>query len=308
MMISAGASTGGKRVGVIGLGAMGRRFARRLMGAGVEVVGFDLSADAMERLAEEGALVADSPAAVAAEASFVLTMLPEAEDVHRALVGAGGAVEGAREGSVFFDGSTIDPMSVRRIGTLAQEEGVILLDGGVSGSPPMAEEGRATLMVGGPRAAFEESSWVFDTLSDRVIYTGDLGSAKVVKLVNNMVGAVSMAAVAEAFVLADRAGVDLSVVHEAMMGSWGRCLNLEVRPPAPGIVAGSPADQGFAPDFSVDYMVKDLSYVLETARALGVFASLSATSQQLFVGASAVGEGSKDISIVVRAIEALSRA
>jgi 3-hydroxyisobutyrate dehydrogenase-like beta-hydroxyacid dehydrogenase len=292
----------GETVGFIGLGAMGRPMANRLLGAGYQVVCHDLAPAAMERLVADGARPAGSAAAVAAGAPVVFTMLPEAADVRRALLGAGGAVEGAGEGSVFIDASTIDPMSVQAIGVELEAIGVTLLDAGVSGNPAMASEGTVTLTVGGPGPAVDKCRAALLVLCATLIHTGPLGSAKVVKLANNMVGAVTMAAIAEAFAFAGRAGVEPGVLYEAMMGSWGRCFQLEVRPPVPGLAEGSPADDEFAPDFSVDYMIKDLRYFLGAAETQRALVAIAAATHQLYVAASAAGDGGKDISVIGHAL------
>ena len=290
---------------MIGLGAMGRPLASRLIDAGYAVHAYDVSGDAVERLVADGARAAGSAAAVAENAPFVLTVLPEAADVRRALLGASGAVEGAASGSIFFDASTIDPMSIQEIGGELGGTGITVLDGGVAGNPAMARDGIATLMVGGPQEAVEESRPILEALCGTLIYTGELGTAKTVKLVNNMVGAVSMAAVAEAFDLALKAGVEPEIIYDSMMGSWGRCFQLEIRPPMPGLAEGSPADDDYEPDFSVDYMIKDLSYALRTAEEQGSYIGLSALTRELYAASSARGEGSKDISVIGRAIEAM---
>jgi len=167
----------------------------------------------------------------------------------------------------------------------------------------MAAEAVVTLMVGGPRPAFERCQPVLSALCATLIYTGPLGSAKVVKLANNMVGAVAMATLAEAFDFGRRAGVEPAALYQAMMGSWGRCFQLEVRPPVPGLADGSPADDDYAPDFSVDYMVKDLRYFLRTAEAFRSPVGVAAAAQQLYVAASAAGDGAKDISAIGRALD-----
>ena len=219
---------------------MGRPLASRLIDAGYAVHVYDVSGDAVERLVADGARAAGSAAAVAENAPFVLTVLPEAADVRRALLGASGAVEGAASGSIFFDASTIDPMSIQEIGGELGGTGITVLDGGVAGNPAMARDGIATLMVGGPQEAVEESRPILEALCGTLIYTGELGTAKTVKLVNNMVGAVSMAAVAEAFDLALKAGVEPEIIYDSMMGSWGTMLPARDSPPYAGVGRGQP--------------------------------------------------------------------
>lgn len=293
-----------RRVGVIGLGAMGRPLAKQLIESGYDVYAYDISEDAVGKLAKDGAHPAASPAVVAEEASFVLTMLPHAEDIRQALLGSGGAAEKARAGSVFFDSSTVDPMTAREIGEELASKGIKFLDGGVSGNPEMVRNGTITLMVGGDRAAFDAYRTLFQALCNngRLLYTGELGSAKLVKLACNMVAGVTMAAVAEAFALGLKGEVEPQVLYEGLMGSWARCFQLEARPPVAGLVANSPVNEDFAPDFSVDYIAKDLSYALRTAQRLGSFMGLGNLAHELYAGVSSQGDGRKDMSIIGRAV------
>ena len=289
-------------IGFIGIGAMGRPMTNSLLGAGYEMVCYDPSGPALDQVVQDGAQRATSAAGVAQQARVVFTMLPTAADVRAALLGEDGAADGARDGAIFIDTSTIDPMTIRSAGEALADKGIMLLDGGVSGSPPMAWASTLTLMMGGDEKSFARCEHMLASLCANLIYTGELGSAKVVKLINNMVGAVTMASVAEGFQLGEKAGLDPSILFEAMMGSWGRCLNLELRPPVPGLVEGSPADSDFEADFSVDYMVKDLSCALATAEALGQSVPIAEAGLQLYAKSKSLGDGPKDISAVGRAI------
>jgi hypothetical protein len=164
-------------VGFIGLGAMGRPMVGALIEAGMAVVVHDLSADAVEDAAVAGARPAASAAEVAAGTDVVFTMLPYAEDVERAFLGPDGASEGGHPGSVFVDASTIDPMSLMAVAGSLAERGIDAMDAAVSGSPLMARERRATVLVGGGASLFARCRPVLEALGGTLIHTGALGTA-----------------------------------------------------------------------------------------------------------------------------------
>jgi 3-hydroxyisobutyrate dehydrogenase len=296
-------------IGVLGLGAMGRPLARSLLAAGFEVLGFDLAEPAVASLAAEGLVPAASPRDLAARADFVLSVLPYAEDVRQAYLGEDGAAAGARPGTIFVEASTIDPMSIGELKRPFADKGLALLDAGLAGSPRMAAARKLTLLVGGEAAVFERARPALAALcaEGRLLYTGALGTAKVVKLLNNTLGAIQVAALSEAFNLGALAGVEPGVLFDGLRGGMGNCWALNVRPPRPGLVPGSPADQGFEPDFSVDYMLKDLAYSLQTGQAAGAAMPLAALAQTLYQAASERGDGRRDFAAVIRAVEALNQ-
>lgn len=232
-------------------------------------------------------------------------MLPTAEHVAAALTGSGGAVEGADEGNIFVELSTIERSAVDDLAARLLPVGAALLDGGVSASPRMAWNGSATLLIGGPDDSFATAEPVLRAMGGRLIHTGPLGTAKVAKLVNNLVGAGSMALLSEAFVLGQRGGVEPDVLHDAMMASWARCAHLEVLPPVESLRPAKVDDDRF-PDFSIDYMIKDLWCVLATAKERRSPALITALVHQLFVAATAQGFGGDGIWNVIEPMWSLA--
>jgi 3-hydroxyisobutyrate dehydrogenase-like beta-hydroxyacid dehydrogenase len=291
-------------VGFIGLGAMGRPMARAILDLGRPLVVHDAMPSAVEHLVEHGARPAASGREVAEAAELVFTMLPRAEDVVEAVLGPDGVAAGIRAGGVLVDTSTIDVGTARSLAGPLAERGAAVLDGGVSGSPQMAWERKLTLMIGGDEATFDRHRPVFEALSSTLIYTGPLGSAKVVKLANNMVAAITTAALAEAYALITRSGADPLVARQAMGGSWANSTMLAVRPPLPGMTAGAPADNDYAAEFSIDYIAKDLGAALETARQTGTVMLTAGLVRQLFTAAAARGEGHLDLTALIRTIRA----
>ena len=301
-----GPAAGSERpVGFVGVGTMGRALVNRLLAAGHQVICFDVSVAAMERCVADGAAATGSPSEVARAAGIIFSMLPASTHVADALTGPGGAIEGAGDGNVFVELSTIERSAIDHLAARLLPVGASLLDGGVSASPSVAWAGGATLLIGGPEETYARVEPVLASLGSRLIHTGPLGTAKVAKLVNNLVGAGSMALLAEAFVLGAQGGIDPETLHEAMMASWARCANLETMPPVASLRPARVDDERF-PDFSIDYMIKDLSCVLATARDHRAPALLTALVHELFAAASAGGFGGDGIWNVIEPIRALA--
>ena len=294
-------------VGVIGLGAMGRPMAHRLIEAGHEVVAFDRSAEAIEVAVADGARAATSAADLAAASDVIITILPRAEDVHGAILGPRGVASGIRPGATVLDASTIDVASVRSLEEPLDKVGAHLLEAGVSGSPSMAWQGTVTFIVGGDEAVLDRQREALAAICARVIHAGPVGSAKTMKLANNMVAALMMVAYAEAYTLIIRSGADPQRALEAMEASWAGSPLLRLRPPLPGMVEGSAADDGYPAEFSIDYMAKDLAAILESARQAGAVLPATSMAHQLYTAAGTRGDGDLDVSAMIRTIEGFSR-
>jgi 3-hydroxyisobutyrate dehydrogenase len=294
-------------IGFIGLGAMGRPMLNCLLRAGHEVLAYDLSPAAVERAVGDGATAVASAAEAAAGSELAFTMLPRAQDVLAAVLGPDGVASGIRPGSVLLDTSTIDVGTVRSLEAPLAAVGAILLEGGVSGSPKLAGQCGVTFMVGGPEDVVGRFRPVFEAFAATIVYAGPLGAAKTMKLANNMVAAILTAALAEAFTLITANGADPVVAKRAMEGSWAKSLLLDLKPPLPGLVPDSVADRGYEAEFSIDYMAKDLEAVLESARQAGVVLMTAGLVRQLFVAAGARGDGSLDVSGLIRTTRGFGR-
>lgn len=247
-----------KRVGFVGTGIMGAPMARNLIRAGFSVTVWNRTASKAAPLVEEGAVSAASPAAVAAASEVTFSCVSDSPDVEAVALGPGGILEGAEPGSVYIDCSTISPEVARRVEQAASSRGVAMLDAPVSGGDVGARNGTLAVMVGGDPAVFERCRPVLEAIGETIVYVGPSGSGQVVKLCNQVAGALNLMAMAEAITLSRRAGVDpakmIEVVSKGAAGSW-MLANL-----GPRAVAGD-----FAPGFMVDLMQKDLRLVLETA-------------------------------------------
>jgi 2-hydroxy-3-oxopropionate reductase len=287
------------RIGVIGLGIMGAPMARNLLRAGHAVTVMSRTRARVEGLVAEGATPADSPAAVARAVDAVVTMLPDTPDVEAVIAGPGGVLEGAARGLLAIDMSTIAPAAARTLAARAAEAGVALLDAPVSGGEQGAVAGTLSIMVGGERAAFERATPVFAALGRQMTYMGGPGQGQMTKLVNQVVGATTLAAVAEGVLLAARAGLDPAAMVRAV--GAGAASSWMLAEQAPRMQR-----RDFAPGFMVRLQQKDLRLALAAAAELRVPLPTTALVHQLFTGVEAHGGGALGTQALLTALEALA--
>jgi 3-hydroxyisobutyrate dehydrogenase len=292
------------RIGFVGIGNMGFPMVTNLLKAGFAVEVYDVRPEATDAARARGAQVAGSTADAAGRAEVLITMLPNSPEVEQAYLGPKGVREGARAGLVCIDMSTIDPATTRRVGERLGAAGIHLLDAPVSGAVPRAVEGTLTIMVGGEAALVESVRPILGVMGRNVIHVGPLGSGEVAKICNNLIAGVSMIAVAEAFTIGLRAGVDPKVLHEVISKSSGNCWAIEHNCPVPGLVPKAASTNGFAAGFMTDLMAKDLSLARAAARDLGVTCFTGALAHELYTLASRHGLGRKDFSSVMQLLTA----
>lgn len=296
-----------QRIGFIGVGTMGKPMAANLVRAGHELAVFDLNQQAVEELAGLGAEPAGSAAAAAAGAEVAITMVPSSPHVEAAVLGPNGVLDGLKAGRVLIDMSTIDPLVTRKVAEAAASRGIKMLDAPVSGSLPRAIDGTLTIMVGGPKEVFEQCLPILRCMGENIFHVGEVGMGETVKLCNNLIAAISQIAVSEAFAIGVAAGADPKVLHQVITRSSGDCWVVRTRPPAPGLVEGAPIDQGWAPGFMTDLMLKDVGLALSLARGVGATSLLGAVAQQLYAATSQAGHGRDDFSAVDFAVRSLGR-
>lgn len=251
-----------ERIGFIGLGVMGRPMARNLLGAGFDLVVHSRSPGPVEELVAAGAARADGPSAVAANAGVIVTMLPDTPDVELVLFGEGGVHDSVRAGSLVVDMSTIRPSGAREFAARLAEREVAMLDAPVSGGERGAIEASLTIMAGGPDAAFARAVPILDALGKRVTHVGPSGAGQIAKACNQLIVGATIQAVAEALVLAAKAGVDPATVREALLGGFAGSKVLLAH--GRRMLTGD-----FAPGFRAALHRKDAAIVLETARESG---------------------------------------
>jgi 3-hydroxyisobutyrate dehydrogenase len=294
------------KVGFVGVGVMGKLMAINLLKRHYPVTVFDLNPAPVEELLEFGAEKAGSSAEAAAAGDIVITMLPSSPHVEEAVLGPGGVLEGMLPGTVLIDMSTIDPLVSKRVAEQVAARGFRMLDAPVSGGSVGARDATLTIMVGGPSDLFERCRPVLEAMGRNVIHCGENGMGEVVKVVNNLIAGVSMAVTAEAYNIGLRAGADPKVLYDVISKSSGRCWSHDLNLPIPGVLGTAPADHDYEPGFMVDLMRKDLGLAISAAKGVQAPAILAAAAEQLYGSASNMGFGRRDMSAVVRAVEALS--
>lgn len=295
-----------KKIGFVGVGTMGKLMAINLLKRNYPVTAFDLNPAPVEELREFGAEAAPSSAECAAAGDVVITMLPSSPHVEAAVLGAGGVLDGMQPGSVLIDMSTIDPLVSRRVADQVTARGFRMLDAPVSGGSVGARDATLTIMVGGPADLFAECKPILEALGKNVIHCGESGMGEVIKVVNNLIAGVSMAVVAEAYNIGIRAGADPKVMFDVISKSSGSCWSNNNNNPIPGLVPSAPANNEYAPGFMVDLMRKDLGLAIAAAKGLRAPSVLAAVAEQLYGSASNLGYGQRDMSAVLKAVEALS--
>ncbi|NMC13493.1 MAG: NAD-binding protein [Chloroflexi bacterium] len=286
-------------VGYIGLGIMGKSIARNILKAGFSMVVFNRSLPAVRELTAEGAKQAYSPAEVAEQVDIVFTNLPDTPDVEKVVLGEKGIIEGAHDGLIYIDNSTIKPASSRVIAKTLAEKGVLSLDAPVSGGDIGARQGTLAVMVGGPAQAFEKAMPVFQAMGKTIIHVGDSGAGQIAKACNQIMVASQMVAMGELLIFAQKSGADPRKVIEAIRGGAAQCWTLDVKPPR--LFTGNRT-----PGFKAYMQAKDLNIVMETARQYGIPLPSAAVDSQLFNAMIEMGLKDLDNSAVIAIIEALA--
>ncbi|PZC46345.1 MAG: 3-hydroxyisobutyrate dehydrogenase [Chloroflexi bacterium] len=292
-----------KKVGFIGLGTMGGPMATNLIKAGHDLTIYDINGEAVEAIASLGAKVAGSAREATEGVEVVICMLPASQHVVAAANGPDGFIAGLRSGTTVIDMSTIDPDTTRKVAEAVTAAGARMLDGPVSGGSAGAISATLTIMVGGDADLLEAQYDLLSAMGTNIIHCGSIGMGETVKLANNLVAAVAMVGVAEAFALGVAKGADPQVMFDVMSKSSGNCWPLETRCPVPGVVADSPASHGFAPGFMTDLMYKDLGLALAAGSEVKLPMTMAAVAREMYAAASRQGYGRLDFSAVAKLLE-----
>jgi 3-hydroxyisobutyrate dehydrogenase len=283
-----------KPVGLIGLGAMGGGMAASLRRAGHRVHVHDVRAEVARAFAAEGGVACDSPAEVARACEIVISVVVNAAQTEAVLFGPEGAAAAMRPGSVFVMCSTVDPAWSAALEGRLEALGLLYLDAPISGGAARAAKGEITLMTAGRAQAYEKCGAVLDAMAARVYRLGGkAGAGSTVKIVNQLLAGVHIAAAAEAMALGIRAGVDPKAIYEVVTHSAGNSWMFENR--MPHVLEGD-----YTPLSAVDIFVKDLGLVLDAARARKFPLPLAAAAHQMFLQASAAGHGAEDDAAVIK--------
>ena len=274
-------------VGFVGLGIMGKPMARNLLRAGFPLSVYNRTPEKMRELSQEGAYACLDYAELVGRSKIVITMLPDSPEVEEVILGEGGLLRYLRKGMIVVDMSSIDPLVSQKIGRVLAKQGIRFLDAPVSGGEIGAIEGTLAIMVGGEKAAFQQCLPLFQAMGKNIVHVGPVGSGGFAKLVNQIIVALNIAAVGEAFTLAQKAGLNVERVYEAIRGGLAGSRVLDTKGPAL-------FKRDFCPGFKIRLHRKDLKNALETAKGLNVPLPLTGLVQQFFISLEARGKGEMD--------------
>jgi len=289
-------------IGFIGLGNMGLPMALNLVKAGHAVKGVDVQDAAVERFAASGGSGVKSIAEACAGADVVMTMLPAGEQVRIVYRGESGLIANAQRDALLIDCSTIDVETARAVAQAAQEHGLAMLDAPVSGGVAGAQAGTLTFMVGGTEMAFARAKPILEAMGKTIVHAGGPGNGQAAKICNNMILGVSMIAVSEAFVLAEKLGLDHQKLFDISSKSSGQCWSLTSYCPVPGPVPTSPANRDYQAGFTAAMMLKDLKLSQDAAKATGTKTQLGANAARIYTQYVESGETARDFSGIIRFI------
>ena len=287
------------KIGFIGLGIMGRPMAKNLVKAGYDLTVYDLNEEAVADLVSCGARAADSSREASLEAEVVITMVPNSPQVSEVVLGKDGMAEGASEGTVLIDMSSIDPTESRSIGMELKKYGIEMMDAPVSGGEPKAIEGTLSVMVGGRRELFDRYYDMLMVMAGSVVYVGKLGAGNVAKLANQIIVAVNIAAVSEALTFAKKAGTDPELVYQAIRGGLAGSTVLDAK--APMMFRGD-----FKPGFRIELHIKDLGNAINAAHAVSSPVLMTGQLMEIMQALKADGLEKKDHSCIVKYYEKIS--
>jgi 3-hydroxyisobutyrate dehydrogenase-like beta-hydroxyacid dehydrogenase len=287
-------------VGFVGLGIMGSRQAANLAGAGYELTVFNRTRERAEAwVAEHGGTVAASPSEVASASDIVITMVVDGDQVKHTILGEGGALEGAREGTLFVDMSTIAPATARELAATLSAKGHAFVDAPVTGSSPKAEAGTLTIMVGGAKADVERARPLFEVMGEKIVHAGDAGQGQAVKVLSQGVTAVNCATLAQAITVGRRAGLDLEALLQVMTGGSSDSTMRELKGQAM-------VDHEIPVLFKLEHMLKDVVLCLEESRGAGASFPFAGLAQELYSAGVGRGLGQEDFAAVLEVVEGLT--
>jgi 3-hydroxyisobutyrate dehydrogenase len=281
---------------------MGGPMAANLVAAGHEVVGFDVVPAALEAAVANGVTAAASAQDTAAAAPVTITMLPAGAQVQEVYSGENGIIAAAPEGALLIDCSTIDVVTARAVHQVAAAAGRAMLDAPVSGGVAGAAAGTLTFMAGGAEDAFARARPILDAMGRTIVHAGGPGNGQAAKVCNNMILGISMIAVAEAFSLGEKLGLDAKTFFEITSKASGSCWAMLNHLPVPGIVETSAANRDFKPGFAAAMMVKDMGLSQEAAGQVGAATPLGAVAAALYGEFVESGHGGLDYSAIIQMI------
>lgn len=285
------------RAGIVGLGNMGGRLAKRLLEQGVEIGVFDLNKKSVQTFVGLGAEEAASPADLASKFQYILTVLPNVYIVKETLTGPDGLMKGMRPESLLIEMTTSVPSVTKELSALMKSEGLRMIDAPISGGVKKAEEGTLSIMVGGEENDFEEVQPLLACMGKDIFHVGEPGAGHTIKALNNMISATTLAATGEAMALGVKLGLDPAKMLDVINSSTGRSFSSDFKFPNQVLT------RKFEVGFTLDLMVKDLKIAMSMAEEEKVPMFISSASFQLWKHAWSQGGGDRDHTAIVQYIE-----
>ena len=292
------------KIGFIGLGNMGMPMAMNLVDAGHEVKAFDTVGAACTAASLSGITTGSSAAEVASNVEFNFTMLPSGPivlSVFKEITPV------ANKSTIIIDCSTIDVSSALKAHEMANDSGLTCLDSPVSGGVTGAEAGTLTLMIGGDKKTFNVAKSILEAVGGKLVYCGKGGAGQSAKICNNMLLGITMIGLSEAFVLADKLGLDKQALFDVVSTSSGSCWSLVNYCPVAGLGKPSPADNDYKPGFAATLMLKDLMLSQQAAEQTGTATPLGLRATQFYSDFVDAGLGEKDFSAVITQLQGMKR-
>lgn len=277
------------RIAFIGLGIMGKPMVNNLIKAGYEVSCFDIVKENVKIVEGYGATASESVKDAVNGSPVVITMLPNSPHVKSVVLGKGGVLENAKEGTVIIDMSSINPIASREIEAECRKKNIEMIDAPVSGGEPKAIDGTLSIMVGGKKEVFDEMVPILSTMGTAVTYCGEIGAGNTTKLANQIIVAGNIAVLAEALTMAKMSGVDPTTVFNAIKGGLAGSTVMNAK--APMMIDGN-----FKPGFKIDLHIKDLNNAIDTAHTVGAPLPLTAEVMEMLENLHAEGNGQLDHS------------
>lgn len=286
-------------IGFIGLGIMGKPMCKNLLKAGHNCRVYDIIKASVEELQGCGAVGCKSAQEAAMDADLVITMLPNSPHVRQVVLGDQGIIHVMKEGTILVDMSSIAPLASQEVGKALAQKNIGMLDAPVSGGEPKAIDGTLSIMVGGKRELYDRLKDILLCMGSSAVYCGELGAGNTTKLANQIVVALNIAACAEAFTLAKKAGVDPELVYAAIRGGLAGSTVMEAK--VPMMLSGNDR-----PGFKIELHIKDLNNALETGHGVGMGLPLTAAVMEMLQQLKADGQGDKDHSALVKYYEKMT--
>jgi 3-hydroxyisobutyrate dehydrogenase len=287
-------------IAFIGLGNMGGGMAANLVKAGHSVNAFDLSEVALDRARENGCAGFTSVREAVVDADAVVSMLPNGKIVEN--VFAGDVIGHAPAGAILLDCSTIDVATARKVTAAASDAGYEMVDAPVSGGIAAANGGTLTFMVGGSDSAFARAEPILAAMGKAVIHAGASGAGQAAKICNNMLLGASMIATCEAFMLAEKLGLDLQTFYDISSKASGQNWSMTSYCPIPGVGPQSPADNGYQGGFATALMLKDLKLAMEAAQSVDADVPMGQKAAALYEAFDKAGQGGLDFSAIIKTL------